>query len=269
MKRIVTVNDLHCGNVAGLTPPNFNPRSEEEEKMFKYRAALYRWYKNEMDKLQPIDICVCNGDAIDGQGKKTGGTEQLTTDRLKQIDMATRCLLDINATKYYFSFGTGYHVGPEEDMEREIAKNFDAPIKDVTTIEMRGVVMKWRHHIGTSQSPQGRATALLKEQQWDLNWAWDGEFPFADILTFGHAHYFEHVMNRLGAIFISPGLQGLDGSSYGGRRMGGTVDFGFLHFDVEDNGEYSWRIHRLPQTHAVRNGALPQDVLAGELVPLG
>ena len=260
---------MHCGNIAGLTPPSFNPISEEDAKMSAYRSVLYKWYKDEVDSLQPVDIVVCNGDAIDGQGKKTGGVEQLTTDRLKQIDMATRCLLDIHATKYYLTFGTGYHVGPEEDMEREIAKNLDTIIKDVFTLETRGLTLKWRHHIGTSQTPIGRATALLREQTWDVLWAKDGEFAAADVLTFGHAHYFESITNRFGSIFISPGLQGLDGSSFGGRRMGGIIDFGFLHFDVEDDGGFSWECHRLLQTPEIRRGKINQFEYEDELIPLG
>jgi hypothetical protein len=38
---------------------------------------------------------------------------------------------------------------------------------------------------------------------------------------------------------ITPALQGL-GSKFGSRIPSGTVDFGIVWFDIEENGDFTW-----------------------------
>lgn len=242
--RIVSVSDFHCGNIAGLTPPQFNPDSPDGYKMFVYRRNMYDWFLGEIQKLQPIDLCVANGDLIDGKGAKTGGTEQIALSRPKQIEMAIQALKDIGAAEYAFTYGTGYHTGPEDDLELPIAQEFGGKIEDVYTRNVNGLVMRWRHHIGGSQSPTGRATPLLRQQEWDILWSIDGEFEKADVQLFSHVHYFQSYTNRFGTAFTHPALQGLGGSQLGARRLGGIVDFGFLHFDVTAREDWTWKVHK-------------------------
>ena len=45
-----------------------------------------------LKEVGPVDILVVNGDAIDGHGKKSNGSELLTTDLLQQVDIAVECL---------------------------------------------------------------------------------------------------------------------------------------------------------------------------------
>ena len=90
-KRVVVISDLHCGHVVGLTHPDFNPsypRGSERFKLAVRRRELYKFYTDRMEKLQPIDILIVNGDAIDGKGPRSGSTELLTTDRDEQVEMA-------------------------------------------------------------------------------------------------------------------------------------------------------------------------------------
>jgi hypothetical protein len=259
MTRILTVSDLHCGNIAGLTPPRFNPQSEVDYKMYDYRKRLYEWVQKEIDAIRPIDICVCDGDAIDGKGTKTGGIEQITTDRTRQIDMAVDFLKWVDADEYHFTFGTGYHVGNEEDFENRMIAEFPgSTIEDICVLNVNGLILKWRHHIGSSSTWTGRTSPLLNQQIWDTIWSVDNEYERSDVQTFGHTHYFQAVTNKLGTAFTVPALQGLGGSSFGGRRLGGTIDFGFMQFDVNSKEDWTWRVHLLKQTPTVRNGALPE-----------
>lgn len=256
--RVLSVADFHCGNVAGLTPDAFNPDSQDSYKMHVYREALWKWYLDEVAALGEIDICVANGDLIDGKGTKTGGNEQLYVSRTKQIEMAVACLKPIEAKEYHFTYGTGYHTGPEDDWEIQVAQEFGAQVEDVLTLEPNGLRMRWRHHIGGSLSPTGRATPLLRQQEWDILWSVDGEFAKADVMVFGHTHYFQSITNRFGTAVIAPALQGLGGSQLGARRMGGIVDYGFLHFDVTSRAQWRMTPHLLKQTQRVRGGLLPQ-----------
>lgn len=250
--RILSVSDFHCGNIAGLTPHEFNPDSPDGFKMWTYRRKMYDWFLEEVEKLKPIDLCVANGDLIDGKGAKTGGVEQITLARPKQIEMAVAILKAIDAKEYAFTFGTGYHTGPEDDLEMPIAKEFNAPIEDVYTRDVRGLLMRWRHHINGSQTPTGRATPLLRQQEWDILWSIDGEFDRADVQIFSHVHYFQAFCNRFGMVFTHPALQGLGGSQLGARRLGGIVDFGFLHFDVLSKDTWGWQKHLRSQTPSFR-----------------
>lgn len=255
--RILTISDTHCGNIAGLTPEKYNPNSEMDYKAYAYRRGLWEWFVKEIDKLKPIDICVCNGDLIDGKGPKAGGNEQLYSSRPTQIEMAQDVLRVIDAKEYHFTYGTAYHTGPEDDWERDVASEFNAGVEDVCTLTINGLIMRWRHHIGTSQVPSGRATPLLRQQEWDLLWSLDGEYKRADVMVFGHTHYLQATVNRFGTAIISPGLQGMGGSQLGARRLGGIVDYGFLQFDVKSREDWQWYPHLLKQTKAVRAGQLP------------
>jgi len=174
------------------------------------------------------------------------------------VKMAIQFLKDVGAKEYHFTYGTGYHTGQDDDWELQIAREFGNEIHDITTLEVNGLVMKWRHHLGGSISPTARATPLLRQQEWDALWSLDGEFLRADVLVFSHVHYFQSFTNRLGTAFTQPALQGLGGSQLGSRRLGGIVDYGFLHFDVIDQKRWTWLAHTARHTPAVRSGAVPK-----------
>lgn len=252
--RVLSVADFHCGNISGLTPDAYNPNTEVNYKAYVYRRALNEWVRNEIDKLRPFDICVCNGDLIDGKGPKAGGREQIVMSLKQQTNMAIDFLKFVDAKEYRFAYGTGYHVGNDEDNEETIAQEFGEPVADVVSLNVKGLVLKWRHHINGSQAPTGRATSLLRQQEWDLLWAANGEYERADVMVFAHAHYFQEITNRYGSVFIQPALQGVGGCMYGSRRLGGVVDFGFLHFDISGKDDWQWRVHLLTQTKRVRAG---------------
>ena len=251
---IVVLSDLHCGNVLGLTPPKWNPRDEQFPKLVRYRDNTWDWFKKTIDSIGEVDICVVNGDAIDGKGSKRGGVEQIWCDRADQIQMAIDVIKEVKAKKFYFTYGTGYHVGTEDDWEKQIAAHFNGSIKDIQTLEINGAILKFRHHIGGSQSPVSRGSALYREQTWDALWSLDGEFEMADVYTFSHVHYFNQIRNRHSWMLQTPALQGLDGCPYGSRRLSGIVDFGFLLYKIDKDGNFRYEPYLLKQTKEVRGG---------------
>ncbi|MFH1118614.1 MAG: hypothetical protein V1775_02240 [Bacteroidota bacterium] len=254
--RILSISDLHCGNIAGITPDEFNPNSEVGHKMHLYRKTLYHWVQGEIERLKPIDLCVVNGDAIDGKGEKSGGNEQITTDRTVQIDMAIDFCKWIDAEKYLFTYGTGYHVGQEEDWENRIAKEFNTLPEATAVYNANGLLMKWRHHTGNASAYAARSGSLMRNQVNDILWSVGGEEERGDVLIYSHVHYFLAVFDRFGAVFASPALQGWGGSQLGARKMGGIVDYGFLHFDVFSKDNWTWKNHKLLQTSKLRQGLL-------------
>jgi hypothetical protein len=248
MKRLVVISDLHCGHKTGLTHPDFEPGGYIDgspgHKLSLLRRECWRWYSNKVAELQPVDILVVNGDAIDGRGEKSGGTEQLVVDRNEQCDMAKAAIEICKAGVIRMTYGTPYHTGDKEDYEGNIAKALGAFCKDLVSIDVNGLVFDIRHHIGGSQSPTNRTSAITREALWNLLWAERKERPKADVIVRSHVHYFTYAGDSDWLGVVTPALQAI-GGKYGGRRMSGTVDFGIVSFDIESRDEWSWRPHAL------------------------
>lgn len=256
MKRLVVVSDFHCGHDVGLTPPDFNPifkkNSPKRFERYQKRVEYWTWFEKKIESLRPIDFLLINGDAVDGKGRRSGGTELITADRTEQVDMAAAIIKFIDAKKVVMAYGTGYHVGQDEDWEDAIARSVGAErISGQNTLDINGLKINYKHHIGASSIPHGRLTALAKDVLWNGLWAEHGEFPKANIVLRSHVHYFVFCGGYGWLGMITPALQGI-GTKFGSRRVSGTVDFGFVHFDIEDNENFAWEPHILKLRRARR-----------------
>lgn len=243
-KRLLVLSDLHCGHLAGLAPPRWQikPGSEtnltKREKFAAVQEDAWRWYANAIRKHGPYDVVVVNGDAIDGQGTRSGGTELLTADREEQADMATYCIrraLSPKTKHVVMTYGTAYHTGDAEDWENKIAANLSAKIGSHEWIDVEGVIFDLKHHLGGSGVPHGRATALSREALWAALWAETDMAPNSDVLIRSHVHYhagsFDLAM-KPNLRMTTPALQAF-GSKYGSRRCSGIVNLGFLVFECQ------------------------------------
>lgn len=247
-KRVVVISDLHAGHVLGLTHPDFNPaypRGSPEYKFGLRRRELWNFYAKTLADLKPIDVLIVNGDAVDGKGTRSGGTELLTTDRDKQADMAAVAILEAEAGKVFMSYGTPYHTGTDEDWENAVASEVGAEkIGGHDWIDVNGVVIDYRHFVSRSIIPHGRHTPIARERLWNILWAEWGEFPKSDIIIRSHVHYFNYCGGFGWMAMTTPALQGL-GSKYGSRIATGSVDFGLVNFDIESKENWTWQSHIL------------------------
>src|SRR5271157_652517 len=100
--RMLVISDLHCGHLAGLTPPD---QWIHGTSFYEQQKKTWNFYINTIKELQPIDILICNGDAIDGKGTKSGGTELITSDRNLQSQMAIECLKQVKAPSNILTYG--------------------------------------------------------------------------------------------------------------------------------------------------------------------
>lgn len=248
-KRVVITSDIHAGHRAGLTPPgwfyNLKDASEARKEWGKLQRECWKFYANELKKLHPIDIHVNNADAIDGRGSRSGSTELITADLSEQADMATIVLQESRAKKYFLTYGTPYHVGPDgEDWEAIIAERLGAKIEGHLWLDVNGVVFDFKHKVGSSSVPHGRFTAIAKERVWNVLWNERDWAPKADVIVRSHVHYYGAAQDAKYLAMTTPALQG-PGSTYGVRQCSGIVDFGFIHFDVYEDGSYIWDTHLL------------------------
>ena len=245
-KRVVVISDLHCGHRVGLTPPGKESQisgtshQRINKKYYKAQIALWKAYAKMIDNLQPIQILIVNGDAIDGRGEKSGSTELICVDRNEQVNLAVECINYAKADTVLMTRGTGYHTGNSESYEDNIADKVGAKkIEDHAWYDINGVTFDVKHFIGSSGIPHGRSTAIKRDAMWNLIWAERDEQPKADILIRSHAHYFDYTGNTDYLAIITPALQGM-GSKFGAKICSGTVDFGLIYFDIIGKNKWSW-----------------------------
>ena len=190
-----------------------------------------------MKELQPIDLLIVNGDAIDGKGHRSGGTEQITSDLGEQATMAMQCINEANAKKVFMTYGTSYHVAADgEDIEQYIAMRIGAQIGGHIFPEVNGLVFDVKHHVGGSSTPYSRGTAVSKEKMWNMYWSEIEGAPKAFVFLRSHVHYFNFCGDDDYLAMTLPALQGF-GNKYGSRRCSGIVKYGMVYFDINDNGE--------------------------------
>ena len=244
MKRVIIAGDFHCGHVVGLTPPRFQERptgiGDSWDKKLVASALLWDWFAGRVEAWRPFDIAIINGDLIDGKGDRSGGTEHITTSLQRQCLMANEVIKFIGAERVAITYGTPYHVNGKdgEDWEGLIWPEADR-IEGHGFYNINGVTFDVKHKVGSSSIPHGRFTQIAKEKLWNEIWSLDEGQPRADVIIRSHTHYLAYCGDSRGLAIIAPALQGM-GSKFGSRQCSGTVDFGFLVFEIEDNGEYRW-----------------------------
>ncbi|EHJ49523.1 hypothetical protein DFW101_3527 [Solidesulfovibrio carbinoliphilus subsp. oakridgensis] len=249
MKRVVAMGDIHAGHFAGLTPPAWQYRAGMGPDYMQARGAMQRecwsWYERTIAALQPVDVLLVNGDMIDGKGSRSGGTELVTSDLRAQADIAAACIREVKAGRIVCTHGTPYHVSADgEDMEEIVADKVGASIGGHEWVDVNGCVFDAKHKVGSSQVPHGRHTAMARERLWNQLWAEQDGAPKANVILRSHVHYFAFNGDADYLAMTLPALQGM-GSKFGSRQCSGLVHYGLVHFDVADNGSYTWMPHIL------------------------
>jgi len=250
-KTVMLISDLHCGHLVGLTPPSRHgtlakSASESQKKLEAVRQELWRLFALEVKKRPTPDILIVNGDSLDGDGGRSGGTELLVLDLQDQAYMAAEIIKFTKAPKVYHTFGTPYHTGVTTDFERvtmhEVSKADHVEVAELKShlyLDINGVLFDCKHKVGSSGIPHGRRTALEREKLWAGLWADAGVSKRPDVLIRSHVHYAGYCGGRDYLCMTTPALQGL-GSKYGARQCSGLVDWGFTWFEVDETGGYSW-----------------------------
>jgi len=240
MRRLVIESDHHNNHRTGLIPPDWQKGSK---KWRAHQRELWNWRKARIKELQPIDFYVLNGDASDGLGQRSGGTELITTELNEIAEIGAFNIDSVGASEYGIINGTGYHCAfGGSDIEPLIASKTKTPCAFVSGqefLEYRGVTFDFKHTVGGSSIPHGKFTAVAKEKLWNLLWSVREQQPNADVIIRSHVHRFAYCGEKDWLAITTPGLQSF-GSKYGVRQCSGTIDIGLLVFEIED-GEYSWR----------------------------
>lgn len=252
-QRWLFASDLHCGHMGGLTPPEWmSPPADMGGLARSWQEAFWGWWEQKVRCLGPYDGAVWNGDLIDGEGRKSRGSEQLTTDMLKQLDMAVASMRPVDARVNIITAGTAYHVGDGSDFERMIAGRVRGGMfSPHVHLDIDGVAFNLRHHGSTSSLPYGMS-AGAKEAMWGLITeatlaAQEGRAPRpADWYVRSHAHRLVRYETAHLRALAMPCLQ-LPVSKFG-RRCSGAYDVGFAVATI-DQGAVSWHVELMPIRH--------------------
>jgi hypothetical protein len=236
-KRMVIMSDLHCGHYMGLTPTEWQSNGNIDS-LYEYsilQQESWEWYTKTIEQIgNNCDCLVVNGDAIDGDGYRSGGTELITTDRLKQVEIAKKCITQWNAKNIFLVRGTPYHVGGAETFEDVLAKELDAKIEDALNLNFNGKNFNFVHKAKGSTVPYGRATQVVKSAILNELVANYYGSERADVIVRSHLHYYIKYEDAQRVAIVTPALQ-ID-SKYGKQQCQGTIDYGFVVVDVYDDG---------------------------------
>ena len=239
-KRVCVIADLHCGHRAGLTPKAYH-RPHSTDKFHKLQVELWGLFTSKIDVIKPVNLLIVNGDCIDGRGVKSGSRELVEVDRNIQVKMAIEAIEYVEAKNIVMTYGTGYHTGNSDDKEDLIAEGVKADkIGGHEFIDVNGLSFNCKHKIGNSQIPHGRLTPISKEKLWNIMWSERDNQPNSDVIIRSHVHHFDYCGNSRYLGMTTPALQGM-GSIYGSRECSGTVDWGFVWFDVTSKEDYTWK----------------------------
>jgi hypothetical protein len=243
----VCVSDLHCGALVGLTPGQYNSAQSDhprDRKLEKVRGAVWDWYRATLRRLGRPDLLISNGDAVDGPGHRSGGSELLVPSLTKQADMAAECLLAAKAANIVMTYGTTYHVADPSgniDLEDAVADKVSADkIGAHEWVRLAGTptVFDFKHHIGRGE------TNLKNEQLWNTLWAEAGAQPRGDVLVRSHLHCAKanlHLTDRKRWGIVTPAMCGF-GSKFGSRICTKLVHVGLTWWRVGRNGVEAWDI---------------------------
>ena len=236
----IVVSDLHCGHLTGLTPPRY---MSDDTRITQ--EPLWCWYEDTIKKIGLVDFVVVNGDAVDGEGKKdTLG--HLTTNTLKQAEIAFECLRIIQTKSFYMTYGTPYHVSGSYQYEDVVAEKLKAKkITDVLRLQCGMTKFNFRHVVGRSDTAYGQGTPILKEIIRDMVSSLVNEHETADYFVRSHVHYVCEAGIGRKKCRTTGALQ-VPESVYGHKLRPMFYEIGFLELQILPDGNIHEIDHIMP-----------------------
>lgn len=247
-KKILVVSDLHGGHMCSITPPEFWVNERSNKEFYSIQRESWEWFSDKVKSIGKVDAVVANGDLIEGKGYRSGATEMITTDLIKQTEIAIRVLEEIKFDKFYATMGTASHSSEfGEDFESLVADRFKGIIKDHLFLDVNGCILDIKHDVPGSSLLSGRTTAVIKAWEWACKQADNGTAPRPDVILRSHVHFSMMATDNKNFIAMTtPALQSA-ASKYGKRKCQGITDFGFIEIDIPANyshiTDFKYKVH--------------------------
>ena len=232
---IVLTADWHVGSMTGLTSM---PKNDIQK-------ALLAKFKECAKKYNKPDILVINGDAIDGDQRKSGGAGLTEADIREQEKDVVNLIKLWEPKEVFLVSGTSYHVGIVSS-EAKIADTLVeyCNIKATYLRKLNLTINNWfklqaRHFIGGSNNPAGRATASGRSNMWEILNAYKAGTKAADLSVFAHVHYYDLHQSAFGTTIVLPCFQA-HGTPYGDEKCDGHIDIGVISVKVGSTEKDGW-----------------------------
>jgi hypothetical protein len=254
-KSIVIVSDIHDGAVTAICSPKpFVEETGEEYKPNPLQKILYSIWQESIDDLQQKpNLCVVNGEPVDGGNKKQLGNQSWSTNLYDQAVDSQKLLREIPAKEFMFIRGSGYHVQIDgTSIEQFIAQGMKGVRYSTITgkmsnawfwadVEMNGKMFNFTHHLPYAKFFAYRATPLAKEMA--LMALDKGRSRKYDVIVRSHVHYYMEARSAHTIAFTTPAWKYPDGHLTRGGLGGIYPDIGMMEVIVESNGEINVRRH--------------------------
>lgn len=203
IRTVVTVSDQHFGCKLGLC----SPEGVQLDDGGTYRPSalqrvVWEWWREFWGEFVPEAtggepfIVVNNGDVIDGvHHNSTTQISHNIGDQKRLAKNVLRPIVEACEGRYYHIRGTEAHVGKSAVYEEELAEELGA-IRNTSGqyarwelwLELRGRLLHYLHHIGTTASSAHEASAVNAELSAEFNEAarWGERRP--DVIIRSHRH---------------------------------------------------------------------------------
>lgn len=255
-KSVYIVSDIHDGAITAVCSPE--PKTQEKGvKPYspnKLQKELFKIWEESIDELsQKPNLCVVNGEPIDGANKKQGGNQSWSTNLYDQAKDSVKLLKMIPAEKFLFIRGSGYHVQldgtPIESFIADLMGGVEySSLEGITSnswywanVEINNRVFSFTHHLPYAKFFAYRATPLAKEMA--LMALDKGRSMKYDVIIRSHVHYFMMVKSAHTVALTTPAWKYPDGHLTRGGLGGIYPDIGGVEIIVEPNGEIIVREH--------------------------
>ena len=273
IRNIIVISDTHCGCQLGLMPPQVPldngltvMQSALQKKMWAMWLEFWNKWVPEVTQGEPF-ILVHNGDAIDGvHHNSTTQISHNLTDQKRIAEMVLAPQIK-KAARYFHIRGTEAHVGQSGADEEELAGTLKAIPDQLGNharwdlwLRLRGALVHFTHHIGTTSSAAYESTAVWKEMAEAYNEAgrWNDEPPDVVVRSHRHRQFETRIATNKGygislvtpawqlkTPFVWRGTLGRTGTPQLGGYLirAGSEDHVFTRFKV-------WKIERTPEVKA-------------------
>jgi len=263
-RHIVVVSDLHVGCQLGLCPPEGFMAEGGHYKPSRFQQGVWklweRFWKVEVPEItegEDYDIVV-NGEFIDGShhGSTTQWSHNITDQSLAAIQVM-KPVVEACPGDFYAIRGTEAHSGQSGCGDEMIASVLGAKKNSIGQSSryelwktLRGGLVHFTHHIGTTSSSAYESTAVYKEliEAYVEAGRWGQRAPDVVVRSHRHRHICIEIASQHGKALslVTPGWQGKTPFAHkvAGARQS-QPQFGGVVLSWSNTEKYVYARHRV------------------------
>lgn len=234
MKSILILSDIHAGSMVGPMPDEYYDRDYD----YTYTANtvqsyLFGQWRAMADRVGHVDICIVNGDVVEGVNRFEEGIGVVSTNMMTQCGIAKDLLSMLSVGKFYFTSGSGYHTKKNTNHDRVVCDMMHGEwIGTHGFINVEEVKIHARHWQSYSSVPYGRCTAQRKEAYVNRTNGMD-----IDVYVRSHTHRYYYSGDSNDISINTPSWKGLD--DWMNEKSQEIPDNGYVRLNV-DGINYNW-----------------------------